>query len=128
VVLDAAAAATFFPADLPPGRYVSLEVLDRGTGMDEATKKRIFEPFFTTKFTGRGLGLSAVLGIVRSHRGAIKTSKLGEGTTMQVLWPPLDHAVPEVPNGRAITFAFFVMKARPTHAPSHLASVGRSCR
>jgi signal transduction histidine kinase len=74
--------------DLPEGVYVYLKVTDTGCGMDDATLSRIFDPFFTTKFVGRGLGLPAVMGIVRGHHGALKvTSRQGVGTTVTILLP-----------------------------------------
>jgi two-component system cell cycle sensor histidine kinase/response regulator CckA len=74
---------------MPEGLYVCLEVADNGCGMDEETQSRIFDPFFTTKFTGRGLGMAAVLGIIRGHRGAIQTTSApGQGTTIRVFIPP----------------------------------------
>jgi PAS domain S-box-containing protein len=75
-------------SDLPEGDYVYLEVRDTGCGMSPETQERIFDPFFTTKFTGRGLGLAAVYGIVRGHRGAmLVNSELGRGSTFRLLLP-----------------------------------------
>ncbi|NTW98859.1 MAG: PAS domain S-box protein [Geobacteraceae bacterium] len=72
----------------PAGRYVYLDVTDSGCGMDEETQQRIFEPFYTTKFTGRGLGMSSVMGIIKSHNGAILLYSEPElGSTFKVLLP-----------------------------------------
>ena len=82
---------TYLHDDLAEGTYVCLEVSDNGEGMDPDTLSNIFDPFFTTKFTGRGLGLAAVLGIVRGHKGALRVnSEAGKGTTFSILFPQED--------------------------------------
>jgi PAS domain S-box-containing protein len=84
---------TNFP--LSPGNYLVLTVEDNGEGIDAATLPRLFEPFFTTRFTGRGLGLAAVLGIIRGHRGGVRVvSKPGAGANFEMLFP----ALPEIVN------------------------------
>jgi PAS domain S-box-containing protein len=77
-----------FGADVPPGDYVYIDVVDNGTGMSEETMARMCEPFFSTKDQGRGLGMAAVRGIVRSHRAALRvTSQEGQGTRFRVWFP-----------------------------------------
>jgi len=79
--------------NLSEGLYVYLEIADSGCGMDKDTLAKIFDPFFTTKFTGRGLGMAAVLGIVRGHKGSIKVySEPNKGTTFKILLPASQKA------------------------------------
>ncbi len=99
---EGAVEAPSFGETLPPGRYVVLEVSDNGAGMPARVLERMYDPFFTTKFAGRGLGLSQVLGILRSHGGGVQVrSAVGKGTLFRLLFPQAQ----EVP--------------RPGSAPGH---------
>ncbi|KAA3658414.1 MAG: PAS domain-containing sensor histidine kinase, partial [Chloroflexi bacterium] len=94
---------------LASGLYVTLSVRDNGGGMDEETLAKIFDPFFTTKFTGRGLGLAAVLGIVRGHKGGLQVdSQVGRGTTFKLYFPasveqPIEESAPALASAAAGT-------------------------
>ena len=90
---------TWLDENLPAGRYIFFEIADTGCGMAAETIDRIFEPFFSTKFTGHGLGMAAVLGIVRGHSGAIKIyTEVGKGSTFKILLPasPLPATKPTI--------------------------------
>lgn len=84
-----------FAEQLTAGSYVWLNITDTGCGMDPTTLARMFDPFFTTKFTGRGMGLAAVQGIVRAHRGTLQVgSMVGQGTEVQIWLPVYEHVAP----------------------------------
>ncbi|MCD4707576.1 MAG: PAS domain-containing protein [Candidatus Sabulitectum sp.] len=85
---------TYADENLLEGMYAFLEVTDTGCGMDNSTKQRLFDPFFSTKIDGRGLGLSAVQGIVRGHKGVLRVySEPGTGTTFRILLPVSDKSI-----------------------------------
>jgi PAS domain S-box-containing protein len=99
-------AACVAGAELPPGDFVFLEVRDNGSGMTPEVMAKMFDPFFTTKFAGRGLGLAAVLGIVRGHQGALRVeSTPGTGSTFRLLMPPMSVPAPKVKRSDAVRVA-----------------------
>jgi signal transduction histidine kinase len=90
---EAYLASLYLDEHLAPGRYVYLEIKDTGSGLDEESLDRIFDPFFTTKFAGRGLGLAAVMGIVRAHKGGVRVLSIpGQGTAFRIHLPLLHPA------------------------------------
>jgi PAS domain S-box-containing protein len=97
---------------LKRGNYVFLEVTDSGVGIPPEIREKIFDPFFTTKFFGRGLGLAAVLGIVRTHRGGIKVySEVGKGTTFKILLPAIENG--ELSHGHSEETGSGMVKKEP---------------
>lgn len=102
--------APWFKGTPAAGNYVFVEVSDTGCGMPPEIMARIFDPFFTTKFTGRGLGLAGVLGIVRAHKGTIHVeSEMDRGTTFRVYLP----VAPPSPDKRVDHSADTVAEHRP---------------
>jgi signal transduction histidine kinase len=92
-----------FGENVAPGRYIFIDVVDNGVGMDEHTLARMFDPFFSTKDTGRGLGMAAVRGIVRSHRAALRvTTAKGQGTRFRI-WFPLGLSIHSTSDASEVT-------------------------
>ncbi|MBS2023460.1 MAG: PAS domain-containing protein [Deltaproteobacteria bacterium] len=92
VLRSASVDMAFVAKDFQPGRFARLTVSDTGHGIPHDQLTRIFEPFFTTKFTGRGLGLSAVQGILGAHKGALEVESSSKGTTFRAYLPTTDRS------------------------------------
>ncbi|MDX8390560.1 MAG: response regulator [Mariprofundaceae bacterium] len=92
---------------LEPGRYVYLEISDTGCGIEKEIQKKIFDPFFTTKFTGRGLGMSAMLGIIKGHHGGLRIySEVGKGTSIKVAFPISSKDAEQIDQSHAVSSAW----------------------
>jgi PAS domain S-box-containing protein len=120
---------SYFGAPIPDGTYIRLDVADTGCGMTAAVQAKIFEPFYTTKFTGRGLGMSAVLGIVNAHRAYLGLHSIpGSGTTFSLFFPAAGDAeqVQGPPDEHAGTFAAPSASVLLVDDEEMLRDVGRS--
>ena len=113
-------AMDFLGAPLSPGKFVVMEVEDTGAGMSPEVRARIFDPFFTTKPKGRGLGLSAMLGIIRGHRGGLQVhTEPGHGTSFQLFFPASAEAPqaaspePENPVGKKLQGRVLIVDDEP---------------
>jgi PAS domain S-box-containing protein len=106
-----------------PGQYVFIEISDNGCGMSEKTLQRLFDPFFTTKFAGRGLGMSAVLGIMKSHSGALFVdSEPGRGTTFKVIFPASAPVMPaNIQEPVSLPYGKFISPDKPLSGVALLA-------
>jgi CheY-like chemotaxis protein len=112
--------------ELQPGRYVFISVTDNGVGMEPEIREKVFDPFFSTKFAGRGLGLAAVQGIVKRHRGAIQLeSEPGRGSSFRVILPVSAHPVqaPVTPPAAQVSPEPQVAASNGKHHDSHEVSV-----
>jgi CheY-like chemotaxis protein len=105
-MLTASDLTAYMGSDLQPGHYVMLRVSDNGIGMEPRTLSRIFDPFFSTKVNGHGLGLSATLGIIRTHRGGIHVqSQPDVGTTFTLLFPVAQQNLTVAPKPASTTLS-----------------------
>jgi PAS domain S-box-containing protein len=120
---DAFLAANLLGEKPEPGQYVFIEISDNGCGMSEMTLQRLFDPFFTTKYTGRGLGMSAVLGIMKSHSGVMFVdSKLDRGTTFKVLFPASAPVMPgNIQEPVSLPYGKFISPDKPLSGVALLA-------
>lgn len=121
------------PQTANPGEFVCLTVEDTGAGMSDAVQRRMFDPFFTTKFSGRGLGLAAVLGIVGAHRGFVEfDSVLGRGTKARVYLPVTASPLPAASTNQVIEPAIGILNGKRCLVvdddPAVLRVVGASLR